>query len=141
MAIRRGLLMNAAPAPETPRLMHTTMNTGDVQAFALTADNYRADLVRQAGLMDRHPLAGYKIDICENDRSNVLFAIVHQATGAVVTDNVAAYDRQERILTLRSTIETEIQAGERALIAYLAQHVAISLLLPTFPELAAEEFA
>jgi hypothetical protein len=131
--------MTTPATPETPRLVHATENTGEVQTFALTADNYRADLVRQATRMDRYPLSGYKIDITPINRSDVRFAIVHEVTGAVITDNVAGYDQQARMLTLRSTIVTEksIPAAEVALTAYLAQHAAIGLLLPNFPELEA----
>ena len=109
--------------------------TGNVEIFGLTADNYRVDLVQQAARMDRYPVGGYKIDITLIDRSDVLFDMVHEATGVVVTENAARYDRQARTLTLRSVIETDMPAAEMALIAYLAQHVAIGLLLPSFPEL------
>jgi hypothetical protein len=85
----RGDRINTPATPEAAYLVHATEGTADIQTFALTTENYRPDLVHQAARMDRYPLAGYSIDIILIDQSSVMFAIVHEAPGAVATENVA----------------------------------------------------
>jgi hypothetical protein len=49
--------------------VYATQDTGDVQVFGLTADNYRPDARRRAARMDKPPFVGFTIEIIHRDQA------------------------------------------------------------------------
>jgi len=124
--------MKTAPAtPTSPRLVYATQDTGDVQVFGLTAENYRPDAVRRAALIDKQPFGGFTIEIIHRDQTGVVFTIKQDRNTLAMSR--ANYDPQRKQLTLLTKLMTAPE--EAVMLADLEQCAAIGLLLPGFPEL------
>jgi hypothetical protein len=124
--------MKTAPAtPTSPRLVYATQDTGDVQVFGITAENYQPAAVRRAARMDKQPFGGFTIEIINRDQTGVVFTIKQDRN--TLTMSRANYDPQRKQLTLVTKLMTAPE--EAVILADLEQCAAIGLLLPGFPEL------
>lgn len=102
-------------------LIHSTAETGDVQSFAVVAENYRPDILAMMADMTTTPIAGYLLDPGDDG-----FTVVRAADGARLTHNAISRDGQQ--IKLHTTLLPPMSADEAAMLSDLEQCAALMLL-------------
>lgn len=123
--------MKQGPEPGGPTIVHNTINTGDVQAFGITDQNYRPAVLRMLVRND-WDLGGLSVfQICVDEVSGVLtFLVEHTETGVFLSHNtVLVHSRNPLRIILETTILTpEISRGVLEMLADFEQVAAIALV-------------
>jgi hypothetical protein len=116
--------MKRPPCHGEPALVHSTEETGDVQSFAIDAENFNPEILRGMSIMrDGHALGGYKLAfVTDTD-----FCVLRTLDDTLLSAN--HYELSGVELRLHSRLLTaNMHAGEAVLLADLEQCAALMLL-------------
>lgn len=116
--------MKRPPNPGELALAHTTEQTGDVQTFAVSRDNYDPAILAKMAGMEREPVMGYQLYV---DRSGLgtEFRVLREDGTALTRNRVSMHDLQ---ISLSTSILHPMPADESAMLADLEQCAALVLL-------------
>jgi hypothetical protein len=118
--------MKRPPAPGEAALIHRTLETGHVQAFAICAENFDPGIVDMMPRMEHQPLIGYRLAVQRDERgAAVSFGVIRDADGEVLTRN--AVRRTAEGIELQTAIVAFMPPKEAFMVADLEQCAAVAL--------------
>lgn len=118
--------MKRPPRHREQALVHTTLQTDDVQSFAVHADNYDPEILNLMSGMESKPLGGYLLKV-ERTNGVVTDFTVMRDDGTGLTHNSIAFDGRKRI-RLHTSILAPMLPDEALMVVDLEQYAALSLL-------------
>ena len=124
---------------ESPQIQHAVTKTGHVEAFALTVENFGAEMVRLTKGMDHEPAGGYRLAgvYRSPDSLYITFEVQRESDRAILTLNTARLlRRRPAFIMLETLIIGWMLPEETKVVGDLEQCAAIGLLIPGFPDLA-----
>lgn len=120
--------MKREPKKGEPKLTHSTVNTGDVQSFALSEENFKPNAVEATRIMLRQPVLGYRLEAKRfgMDR-RYRFYVLRDSDGRKLTENWVHYNGKH--ISLRTQLLTSDMGDDEALmLADLEQCAALMLV-------------
>jgi len=103
-----------------------TTDTGDLQRFVLSADNFDPEVIAAMARMETEPIQGYRLAHVRTGESWLEFAVVSDADGVWLSHNVVHLDHWPPSLELETTILRPIPRAEAAILADLERCAAIA---------------
>ena len=86
------------------QIVHLTTDTGDLQRFVLSAENFDLEVITAMARMETEPIQGYRLAHVRTGESRLEFAVVRDADGVWLSHNVVHLDHWPPSLELETTI-------------------------------------